>query len=901
MKEKLIDIVQSIDTCAEKRIGTRIVVVARVHCLYNGQDKTFWFTQGLVNAKRFDIPDEIGQFVPKNAPIAVKFQKNDIGSSFEYSVKNIIKKIENYHVVLENRANFENHIITIAGDDIMYQYRNIKEFLGALKKNRREIEEVENNILKLQQQKEELKKKNGNPSQIGQITKSINKYKDEYKVLTQQQEDLKNITIYIRKQGEMRYTLIVDPVQTSIKTQNLYDGKTVIIEGGPGTGKSTTMIHRLAYLTDKFAIEEDEKNGIGDFKLSSLQRKQLFQAIDTQRDWMFFSPSDMLKDYLAQAMQEEELQNTSQKVWCWKGYCRMVLKQHYGLMATNTDKAPFKDCYFTDTLFYQNSGIIEELKEFYLAQIRQLVHELPKFNKDGDIYKWTAIATNMSNRLEGCENYDISRFVSIFRSFELSYNDECKNILSENEEVINKIAKNICDLVEKYPNDKDDIIDALDLSLDESDINEDDEQDILSFNEDKSKDNSSLDKIGYNREFFKGIKKWLKAYTYSKVNNDYYLSEKFQIISDIILPMLSDKYDKQIQKMGELMLFEQYAKLSRGVIPMLLNGLPECYKKFRKHLIKTQFKGCNFKLLREIIQRNQGKELHYQEQSLLLGFINNLVKLIKANGVSNAKHKYIEAYDEISRPIIGVDEATDFCVCDIYAMQSLLTRGFNSFTLCGDMMQRLTDYGIKSWSELEGVIPNIIEVKMKTSYRQSKKLLDVAKRIYADTLDKKPNYSAFMKSNKVPEPLVFVDTNEDAKITWISKRIEEVYRAYGEQLPSIAIFVNDKGYIPAFIQRLQNTDFFKAHKIHVLDGTDHEINKGLNHICVYSIDVVKGMEFDVVFFHNIDKLSIIDTERIKRYIYVGVSRAAFFLGITMIEPIDDICKYFVKNKDWFKI
>lgn len=46
MKEKLIDIVQSIDTYAEKRKGTHIVVVARVHCLYNGQDKTFWFTQG---------------------------------------------------------------------------------------------------------------------------------------------------------------------------------------------------------------------------------------------------------------------------------------------------------------------------------------------------------------------------------------------------------------------------------------------------------------------------------------------------------------------------------------------------------------------------------------------------------------------------------------------------------------------------------------------------------------------------------------------------------------------------------------------------------------------------------------------------------------------------------------
>ena len=890
MKEKPIDIVQSIDTCATMRIGTRITVVARVHCLYNGQEKTFWFTQELTTATRHGIPEEIGQFVPKNAPIAVKLQKNDIGSSFDYSQKNIIKKIENYHVVLENRANLHDHIITIAGDDTMYQYRNIKEFLGALNKNRHEIEEVENNILKLQQQREELKKEKGKSHQIGQITKSINKYKEEYKVLTQQREDLKNITIYIRKQGEMRYTLIVDPVQTSIKTQNLYDGKTVIIEGGPGTGKSTTMIHRLAYLTDKFAIEEDEKKGIGDFKLSSLQRKQLFKAIDTQRDWMFFSPSDMLKDYLAQAMQKENLQNTSQKVWCWKDYCNMVLKQYYGLIETNISKAPFKEYSEEKTLFYQDSGIIEEFKKFYLDQIRQQAHDLPKFNKEGDIYKWTTIATNISKRLEGCDDYDISRFVSIFRSFELSYKDECNDILKDNEKTIEKITQNICDLIEKYPNDKEDIMDILDLSIDESDISNDDEQDILLSNEDESNDNSSLGKIEYNKELFKGIKKWLKAYSYSKVNKDYYLSEKYQIISDILLPLLSDKYKMQIQKMGELMFFEQYAKLSRGVIPLLLNDLPKHYKNFRKHLIKTQFKGCNFKLLRDIIQRNQGKGLHYQEQSLLLGFINNLVKLIKANGVSNAKHKYIEAYDEISRPIIGVDEATDFCVCDIYAMQSLLTREFNSFTLCGDMMQRLTDYGIKSWSELEGVIPNIIEVKMKTSYRQSKKLLDVARRIYADTLGKKPNYTAFMKSNKVPDPLVFVDTNEENKIAWISKRIEEVYRAYGEQLPSIAIFLTDKGYIPAFIQRLQNTDFFKTHSIHVLDGRNLKVNKGLSHICVYPIDVVKGMEFDVVFFHNIDKSSIEDIERIKRYVYVGVSRAAFFLGITMIEQKDDICK-----------
>jgi len=55
-----------------------------------------------------------------------------------------------------------------------------------------------------------------------------------------------------------------------------------------------------------------------------------------------------------------------------------------------------------------------------------------------------------------------------------------------------------------------------------------------------------------------------------------------------------------------------------------------------------------------------------------------------------------------------------------------------------------------------------------------------------------------------------------------------------------------------------------------------------------------------VFFHNIDK-SNAKMELVKRYIYVGVSRAAFFLGITMNEENFEISRYFEKKKDWFKI
>ena len=44
-----------------------------------------------------------------------------------------------------------------------------------------------------------------------------------------------------------------------------------------------------------------------------------------------------------------------------------------------------------------------------------------------------------------------------------------------------------------------------------------------------------------------------------------------------------------------------------------------------------------------------------------------------------------------------------------------------------------------------------------------------------------------------------------------------------------------------------------------------------------------------------------DDDLIKRYIYVGVSRAAFFLGITLSADKKDITKYFKKGLNWGKV
>lgn len=899
-KEGLIDVVSALDMCAKARKGLHINTIARVHCLYDNIYKTFWFTSRTYTPRELSSLSNFGRFVPQYSDVAIRMQKNEVGTSFQYSTINNIKRVEYHNVLLENQTDLQNHTIAIAGDATKYQYRDIQEFLSALRLNRDDIRDIESKIQELEKQRIEAK----NPHEKAQITNSIKKFQEEYRILTQQQEDLKNITIYIRKQGEMRYSHIVDPIQTSIMSDNLFDGKTVIIKGGPGTGKTTTMIHRLAYLTDSFAIREDEQNKLNKYKLSSSQRKQLLEAKKAKRDWMFFSPSQMLKEYLSDAMKKEGLENTSEKVWNWKDYCRMVLQDYYHLLETTDNDAPFKICYQTDVLFYQGYDIVNVFTNFYLDQFREIKSNLPQLNTEGEVYEWTAIALNIQKRLGNADFTDLAHSVSLFNSLESVYGKDCKRLLRERDIELSELAENICILLDENDGAKSDIEEILELASEEF-PDEILEEEII--DEEEGNFTGKVQKwlspvLGNKPKKHKlsgGIQKWLKPYCFGKVSGIDILSDEQRLITEILLPIIENKFDDEVQKLGEMMVFEQFAQYTRGVRSIMLNGIPARYKKFRTYLNKTKFEGCNQKLLREIMQSKQGRELHYQEQSLLLGFINSLVKQIKGSANTKINHDYIEAYDEVARPIIGVDEATDFCICDIYAMQSLLTRDFNSFTLCGDIMQRMTSYGIKSWNELDSVLVNPKPVDMKTSYRQSKKLLEVAKQLCIDVLGDTPNYKAFMKSNKVPAPLVFVDENEHAKIEWISKRISEVYRAYGEQLPSIAIFVTDKGYITHFIENLQNTEFFKEKKIKVLDGTNSN-SIPESHICVYPIEDVKGMEFDVVFFHNIDK-SNAKMELVKRYIYVGVSRAAFFLGITMNEENFEISRYFEKKKDWFKI
>ncbi len=894
MKESLYQVAEALNDALPKYAKNHIPVVARIHGVFDNKVDNYWFIVGASNKSFMSMPNikDFGHIVSRNSFIATKILNSEIGKDINYETKNEIKKLIEHHIIATSKADLERHEIKLYGDKLVYSYKDIDSFLTELRKNQKDIEIKEREIEEQKRQIEELRQKQNTAHERSVLTKGLNKLEQRRLELTQQQDDLSKLTSFIRQQGKLRFNPILDPIQNRIKTQNLFDGTTIVIDGGPGTGKTTTMIQRLKYLIDEDAIDDDFKNNTNLYKLSAAQRDHLVASIKEDKDWMFFSPSKLLKEYLADAMNRENMGKTKYKVWHWDEFRNKLLREHYYLIIPGDDNSPFKYSRSTETLFYDNKGIINSLLNYFLDTFKHIKSKFPNIEEQEKKYMWMSIAQNIKLRFDNCDNFTLQDFIQLFHNLNQIYSKDCQDLLTENRDKVNKIADEILLLSKENTELYDKLVSLANIQVAEISDDEVEEPDNI--------DNDNNDDSDINNKIISMIKTWFKRYCYSKKNNEIRLTARQNKLSELLLPILLEEHKAQTERIGELVLFEQYAKYTRGIRTNVLGGFATKYKRFRKQALARKDSKWNLTELEAMLNRREGKELHTQEQSLIIGFINNLVKMIIKISNDNVKHDYITAYKELARPIIGIDEATDFCECDFYAMQSLLYYDYNSLTLCGDLMQRLTDIGIHSWNDLNKILPNIKLVDMRTSYRQSTSLLNVAKALYKDSIGEEPNYKAYMKSTKVPEPLAFISSSEHEKIDWIENRINDVYTAYGKRLPSIAIFLNRKEDIGTFVESLRDTDFIYDSGIEVVDGSDANVLASNNQIRVYPIDAVKGMEFDVVFFHNVDNFEA-NNDLIKRYIYVGVSRAAFFLGATFTKESGNeyVIKYFdTKTKKW---
>ena len=289
-----------------------------------------------------------------------------------------------------------------------------------------------------------------------------------------------------------------------------------------------------------------------------------------------------------------------------------------------------------------------------------------------------------------------------------------------------------------------------------------------------------------------------------------------------------------------------------------------------------------------------------------MGFINTMIygvyrkSRIRFEAMKN--NKYVKAYKEWVKPVIGIDEATDYSYVDYYFVTSFRHYEFSSVTLCGDLMQGLNSNGVREWDDLrKSVLPGLEEYELKESYRQVPTLLDMSKRLYRDDRGVEAPYSTSkVRSESEPAPICYVSGDMEDKAAWMCRRIIEIYKYYGETMPAVAILVGDEVNIPELKGTMEDTDMLNG--IEIYDCSENRTTNSTKCVRIFRVSEIKGMEFEVVFFYDIDEsLSGCTHEMTRRYLYVGVSRATSHLAATFTkkEGNEDLIKYFdVTRTNW---
>ena len=860
----------------------------------------------------------IGQSVYKNTRLGGILSKYYQGThSFPHITRNPRRQTE-ITVEIFNRATYDNFgsevkdlEIRMSGDERAYRYAKLRDLLQATQRDQQRLDEEREKMRLLQEEKrkreeqERIAREKAEEAERLRLEEERRQREEEEKKRQKEIERLehsidetnKNIQAiknFLRTSVELRSQHILDEFQEDAKRSHLYDGTAIVIDGGPGTGKTTTTIQRLKFLLSKAALD-DYDNPLTDEQINFLTDRN-----EWNNRWLFFSPTELLLEYLRHNMAQEELIATEQNTRTLERF-RQVKMRDYDLFNPSRE-GPFKPYKQADdvVLIKDPRKAILSFERFCIDFIRSAMEKRVALKTD--MYSWHNIAVSIKSTFQNSRVKDIDGLMRMLNALSDRDKSNIRKIDAELRKLINQEALKVMQSVmlhEETVSKINDLFEQWKRERFQETI--DDEDDVTT--DEEEEENAELEAFNrqdFETQLYSTLKKLLRKLGLKKIDSKTKLSKRDENFWIIIESYIDESVN--LDKIGELAWFtKNFASMCRGLESNLIAQIPKIYKAFRKQLITSKANYYNISLLEKIMKKDSNKHLHPEEQDLLLGFMNNMFAGIyrkSKNRFADLKHKYVVAYKESVRPVIGIDEATDYSILDYYLMVSFRHYDFSSITLCGDIMQGLNDKGIDRWEDLKDfILPNLEVMPLNISYRQLPTLLDISKEMYKDDQGEYPTYvSKIQKTEDEPKPLLLVSDDEEEKAIWISKRIVEIYRNYGS-LPSVAIFVGDDVNIDEFIHRIEDLELLEGIEIKNCSGNKLDSKEVVR---VFKLSEVKGMEFEAVFFYDIDTAIENHSEKImRRYLYVGVSRATSHLAATMTtdEGNESIIKYFDRETE----
>lgn len=664
----------------------------------------------------------------------------------------------------------------------------------------------------------------------------------------------------ITKMG-LRDQPILDQYQDEIFRLPL--DKRLLLLGPPGTGKTTTLIRRLGQKLDTAYLEEGEQILVAN--LSSVQ------GLSHTHSWLMFTPTELLKQYLKEAFAREGIPAPDSQISTWSDYRRELARAALGILRTTSGGGVFV---MKDAIQSMGPDAAKEpiqwFEDFETSQRAAFLDDL-RHSAKGLCEAQVAAAQDLGKRISDIlERATTENLPATFSALAAEAGKVHKLVTKLKESSDQKIKGALNLQLNRNKTFLNELATFID-TLQQAQVSDVDEQDELDADEEEdSGAPRTAIQVALNA-YMQAVRAQARAAVTKRAVSKSSRNGK-------ILEWLGDRTlaDGDRLEVGASVVLQASARRFVNPVKRYVGDIPKRYRSFRR---QRQQEGRWYAK-----EGFEHRDIHPLEvDGVVLAVLRASGDLLSRQSVQRdideRAWSSLKPYLELYRNQILVDEATDFSPIQLACMAALAHPRLRSFFACGDFNQRLTTWGARSTDELKWVFPDIDIKEVTVSYRQSEQLNELARAIIhavggTDQAVTLPNHA----ENRGVMPALLESTKDRAVVVrWLAERIREIER-FLKQMPSIAVFVNAEDEVEAVAAAL--ADELVEHNIPVVACREGQAVGQESNVRVFDIQHIKGLEFEAVFFIAIDRLAALHPELFDKYLYVGTTRAATYLGVT---------------------
>lgn len=636
----------------------------------------------------------------------------------------------------------------------------------------------------------------------------------------------------------------------------------IAVLGPPGTGKTTTLVKRLRQKVDFLYLDPDtERNLVEGPDAAGLTHAD---------SWLMFSPTELLRQYVKDAFGKEGVPVHDERVRTWDDYRREVGRRNLGILRAAHSGGGLvlkndNQILLPETLANQ----IPWFEAFDAHQkalfVRDLETEAQRVQQAVDPRAATlgsqildAITRNRDLPLQLVS--ELANLGDRLREIASTGRDEQRTTLQA---PLNGYAR-------RNPKFLDDMM----IFVESLSAIEDDEAEAEEADGDD--DDAQLTTIVRDPHVVRNI--FVKAMRSRAIAQATGRTPAAASRAGRLLAWLQERSLElpDLRKLGAALLVQRSAQRLARAPNAYVSGVPLRYRRFRRTMREENRWYAS--------GRFAASDAHPSELDIILLAMLRTAGDMERSGtlmrrLTDRAPPLLDAIARLRRNQVLVDEATDFSPIQLACMRALASPATDSFFASGDFNQRLTRWGCRSEADLLWVNPGMTIERIDVSYRQSRRLANFARALGQtqnhEINDRSPDY---MENLGYPPVLGLSLASHLEQAAWLVSRIRDINAITSSALPTIAVLVCTAQDLEPLAGAL--TEELREMNIQAVACPKGMVKGQAGDVRIFEIEHIKGLEFEAVFFMDIDTLQEREPDLFDRYVYVGATRAATFLGLT---------------------